>query len=82
MYFIKEVNLDLRSGNQPIILGFQFKSDYLMVPLKLGQFGGIEIVNDHIGLSRDVCHRTRFHNGAVWTIDRLGNFFKIELKDK
>jgi len=53
-----------------------------MVPLKLDNSGEIEIINDHVGLKRDVCHRTIFHNEAVWTIDRLGNFFKIEMNDK
>jgi hypothetical protein len=53
-----------------------------MVPLKVAKDGGVEIISDHIELKRDVCHRAVFHNGAVWTIDRLGNLFKIELSVK
>jgi hypothetical protein len=81
MYFIKEVNLDLRLNGEPVILGFQFQSDYLMIPLKLSKKGDIEIINDHVGLKREVCHRTFYHNQAVWTIDRVGNIFKIELNE-
>lgn len=62
----------------PLVLGFQMKSDYLMIPFKLEE-ESIEVVNDYARIERECCHRSCFHKGAVWTIDRLGAIFQIKI---
>jgi hypothetical protein len=78
---MKNINLDLKLGDEPVILGFQNQSDYLMVPMKLSSNNKLEIINDHLELDRDICHKSQYHNRAVWTLDRTGRLFKVELTD-
>ena len=81
LYFVKDWNMDLRVDDCPVILGLQFKSNQLMLCLKLNPKGELEVVKDSFEVERDIFHSSEYHNHAVWTIDRDGRIFKVEIAD-
>ena len=90
MYYIRELSLDLYKENSqiPYILGFQYVSDYLMIPFQFnrkrgrrsrsGSLGGeIGLVDDGLLVERSVINRSCFYGDWLWCVDSTGWVYRI-----
>jgi len=78
LYYLKELNMEYYLGDYPIILGFQYHSDFVMIPF-LYNGEEITILNDPQPMKRDKCCRVTVYKEDIWLVDYQGKIVKLSL---